>query len=150
MVAVGFDRAVAKKNGFEVVMGPDGQEKSVPVTARAKDQYLKESAAIPLDTRTGDCGVSHLYVGTPNNRSIQIDTGFSVHRWVVNRTWSVSGAVTSGGFYESFNGGISGADWSASRRVTVGNSSSGFASATGKVTLWTGTVCVAAVPSDSW
>lgn len=151
MEAVGFDHAVAEENGFEIVMRPEGTEISVPVTAEAKERYLDESSSMaPLDSKTGNCGTSHLYVGTPSSRSIQIDTGFSVNRWVIKRTWTVSGAVSSGGIYETFNGGISGATWSASRRVSVGNSNSGFASATGKVTLWTGTVCVAAIPSDEW
>lgn len=151
LVAAGYDSVTAQENGFKLVTGSDGKTVSAPITPEAKRKLAQES---PLngafETVQGECGAAHLYIGTPSRGEIQIDTGFTVPHRVVKREWAVSGGVRSGTFYERFNGSLSGSTWSSSRRLKVGDSSSGFGSATGRVVMWTGKVCASLIPTDEW
>ncbi|UVI35816.1 hypothetical protein [Brevibacterium spongiae] len=155
----GFDKDVAREHGYRIEQGEDGTFSSVPVTREAKDEAkaLKtQSSDGGLDvqsTVSGTCGKSSLYVGTPSSKKIQIDTGYTITLDIpAHRTWGVSGSVGSGTFDEDFSGFSAKSDWSETRQVKVGDSSSGFAQLNdnSKVVLTTGVVCKDMNPSDKW
>lgn len=155
----GYDEDVAQEHGYRIDKQKDGSFKSVPVTDEAK----KETATVERRAQNdqidvfnsvgGACGTSHLYVGTPSSKKIQIDTGYAITLGIpAHRTWGVSGSVGSGTFDEDFSGFSVKPTWSETRQVSVGDSSSGFAqlNSNSKVVLTTGVVCTDMNPTDSW
>lgn len=155
----GFDEDVAEEHGYRIEKGENGAFESVPVTEKAKTEaksVKSQSSDDKVATQGsvgGACGESHLYVGTPSSKKIQIDTGYAITLGIpAHRTWGVSGSVGSGTFDEDFSGPSVKPKWSESRQIKVGDSSSGFAQLNdnSKVVLTTGVVCKDMDPSDRW
>jgi hypothetical protein len=69
MHVIGFDRDVAKANGFEIRTGADNKEYAVAA-----------GDVSPANVVSGNCGFSYVYEYGIGNRAIELYTGFSVVR----------------------------------------------------------------------
>ncbi|WP_299168652.1 hypothetical protein [uncultured Arthrobacter sp.] len=155
---VGFDKQVAKENGYDIRKDANGIEYSIPASVPKGDMTgavygpgTGPKAEISLMAGgfvEGDCGSASL-LGSGKS----FTTGYTIHWYLgpsARHTWRV--VVSSGYGYEVFNmdGWFGGSAWSAQRGISFkGLPYSGYVSG-GRVTTAAGFVCSSLSPSDSW
>lgn len=109
MTVTKYDRGVANRHGFHIVIGPDGTERSIPVTAAARAAVVRADAS--LATRSGDiragevvgnCGTAYLYGYDYGSRSTGIVTGFRTNLPTVSFRWSVAVTDPGGSFTKTW------------------------------------------------
>ncbi|GGM40339.1 hypothetical protein GCM10012275_09100 [Longimycelium tulufanense] len=105
MVVVGFDRDVARANGYEVVTLPDGREASVP---RDQADAVRTGRIPPLgrDEAYGTCGMSWIeFNGKGYNAEAWHRTGFVISNNfspAISFKWLVEISDNGGTSYRSF------------------------------------------------
>ncbi|MEV7694008.1 hypothetical protein AB0N73_11845 [Microbacterium sp. NPDC089189] len=163
MTIVGYDEAVAKANGFQVITNPDGSQSSIAVTDEATAQLQQAAvlraqaqlAAPAADPVPGNCGSSWASGSKIANDTVAFSTGFLVflaayeHDWRVNATgfvtgnhWNTGGAGPASGT-KSWTGAIPG---------VIGPGFGGVPaySASASVILVDGAVCYSVGPTFSF
>lgn len=146
MVAVGYDPAVARANGFELRRSPSGQAISVK-----RGHPTSSGTTVPLGTVGGDCGYSSVSLSNPSNLTYKVQTGFLVYTRAVGYSWSVQ--VTGPGYARTHKwGGLLrlASSWTGSATATIAPRQRGeyFAYASGSATLVNGLICRSNNPAD--
>lgn len=104
MTITGFDRSVAKANGYEIITLPDGREASV----KKSDARAAEAGDVrPMaeETLFGECGYSFVEIYGLGFGRVEYRTGFGVSpvpavdfRWEYDVAWNSGGEVFSDGY----------------------------------------------------
>lgn len=157
MYVGGYNEEVAEANGFEIVIGEDGQPYSVAVTPEAQELEASfEAPAGPggisaFNIVYGWCGSSSLNISRTFN-GINVATSYSVIAPTYWHNWNVTGASNRGGWSAGFSGANANSYWSATRFVNLGSYSSGFGQvSTGSYALLVnGLICYSGGPSASF
>lgn len=143
MQVIGFDRAIAAENGFEIRTNSAGQEYSVPVGS--------DASATPNNTVYGDCGSSYVQITPVGNHKALIQTGFSVYTGAVDFDWIVHVIDNYGVSNKTWGGPLAfRSSWVGTNNFTSGGT--GYASAEvtyGVAFLWDGTICFSLGPFSS-
>lgn len=165
MHAVGFDAAVAKAHGYQIVTYANGDRQSVPIDPRSnlpKSVIVHPRPAVQPGGRArpaantdyaevwGNCGRSWIRVGQTGVNQVAVASGFSntpatAFFW----SWDVSLSDRNGTSHQTYSGAIF--DDKAAR-VWTGLNQFGFTFdrvAKGGATLIDGTICNSGNPSVS-
>ncbi len=166
--AVGFDRAVAEANGYEIITRPDGYQDSVPEAQAdaARAGLVKPSGALVAtgsgevstnasNYKYGNCGWSMVSMSALGNSRVTMDTGAHVRSdwsgiWDVN--WRVvitdNGGTSTQGGYSAARGSHNFDPPARTLTLTRGPAAAGVP-AYSYVLLLDGTLCVSFAPSVS-
>ncbi|PZF66464.1 hypothetical protein DEI81_02385 [Curtobacterium sp. MCBD17_013] len=117
----GYDVAVAEEDGYQIVTGPGGVQKSVPVTPAAKQEAAAAAATAPSGVHTddevnGNCGLSYLDGSKGANNTITYDTGWLVRDAVKKWHWYVEADGFLTGSHHSWSGTAHDAEWGVSNQ----------------------------------
>lgn len=162
MTVKGFDRTVAEANGFRIETGPDGVERSVPVTAKAKAlaetareakakaKGVKVDQVVPYGSVSGSCGSSFVTAAKLSNDILAVNTGYSVYMGVWTRSWYVNavGWIDSASF--NFSGGSTGPSWSAQGAQTAVGPGVAVVPISSYVILNDGSACYSGGPTAAY
>ncbi|MDG4832021.1 hypothetical protein O7627_22320 [Solwaraspora sp. WMMD1047] len=148
MNVVGYDRAVAKANGYEIRTDENGREYSVP---KGSAPDYRPAEAVVQDERVGNCGRSFVYLYGLGNHQAEIHTGWRLNSGMsgaVQQTWSVSVLDDYGVSIKRFDRlHASEHSWQAWHTFTAGGPTWVTAEViVGTVVLWNGTICFALGP----
>lgn len=89
MTLSGYDAAAAEQNGYKIVTGTDGTQKSVPVSAAAiaYEQQLARRVTPKTTFVDGPCGSSWINAKSSGQRKV-ITTGYTVSHPVIAKSWT--------------------------------------------------------------
>lgn len=146
MKFVGFNKAIAKAHGYEILTDAQGHQYSVKIGAKAGS-----AAARPNNSLSGNCGTSYLWYNAIGARAATLDTGFEnlpvaavYYIWRVSVTDAIGTGVVPWSGVLALRGSWEG--------ITVTHhGATGYSRAvvtTGLVDLADGTSCVTLQPSD--
>jgi hypothetical protein len=147
MAPSGFDAAVAEANGYRVITGDDGKQRSVAVSpeAIAFERALERSRTTYV---SGPCGNSWINAVSRGNSKF-ISTGYVVPRPVIAKNWTVQVWGWSG-MPSHWWGGATGPSWSSSWSFSMPGD--GFANVVpgSNVVMSDGTVCASGSPGENF
>lgn len=156
MTFVGFDRAVARSNGYEIRTGADGLEYAVRRGAAPDAPPLATGLsavgeAVTLGTVFGNCGSSSVFIDPTTRGRYRVDTAWSVNIRAVWYNWrvDVTGPAPANGVH-TWGGPLLGrSSWTGSARGAVNRSGTYRAVASGSATDAFGRTCTSGRPTDS-
>jgi hypothetical protein len=148
MTVTGFDRAVAKANGYEIRTDANGVERSVKVGAAG--QVVPDSA--PGNTIQGNCGWSWVRVNGTGNRAILLESGFGVRLPVIAWEWHIvlidRGGVSTQNWGPTPGPGVPQLRFSRNLSNLTPGSIAAEVQSSSRVTLTDGAICVSGVHAD--
>ena len=154
MTLVGYDADVAKRNGFKIVVGPNGKLDSVPIgsTSKGLANYRGASKVPLISPVPGDCGSSRVVILDDGRGRAAVSTGFTLYRGAISYGWSVDVLGGGGSYRKNFGGGLANrTTWTGSFAYSIPRTGTYYASVpkSSFAILNNGGYCTSGGPSDS-